>query len=316
MQPGRPYPLPQPAPQRPGQPRARPRVRWVATVPPGAGQRRRVAPERYTGPPSYPVMPRWGFPHVVWRWPTAVPGTPSDGPVPLLRLRMIARNTVTLLWTLAALTAVAAGGEVWRYVLLLRSRDTALSPGVVGASDAVVLAFSLLAFVLALFAGAAAVWWLFVARAAAAEEAGQEPPRPGWQVAVGTLVPVANLVLAGPIVAELEHAVLRRPAGERPRPSRLVLAWWSAWVANGVLLALTVAWRTRAGVQADADGVVLSALTDLAATALAALTAVVVQRFTRLLAPIDHELRRPPRVVRVDGAPAPARRPRPAHSAR
>lgn len=293
------------------------RVRWVATVPPGAQPARRVsAPQRYTGPPSYQVPPRWGFPHVAWRWPTAVPGTVSDTPVPPQRLRMIARNAVTVLWTLALLTTIAAGAEAWRYGLLVSSRDSALSAAVVGTSDALVLAFSLLAFVLALFAFAGALWWLFVARSAAAEEAGQQPARPAWQVLLGTLVPGPNLVLAGPILAELEHAALRRPVDDRPRPSRLVLGWWAAWVVNGALLVLTVVWRTRQGVQADADGVVLSALTDLSAAALAVLTVLVIRRVTRLVAPVEAELVRPVRVVAVRDAPDPPRRARPTTATR
>ncbi|NIJ14513.1 hypothetical protein FHU38_004914 [Saccharomonospora amisosensis] len=293
------------------------RVRWVATVPPGARPPRHVsAPQRYTGPPSYQVPPRWGFPHVAWRWPTAVPGTVSDLPVPPQRLRMIARNAVTVLWTLALLAMIAAGAESWRYALLVSSRDSALSASVVGASDALVLAFSLLAFVLALFAFAGVMWWLFVARSAAAEEAGQQPARPTWQVVAGILVPGLNLVLAGSILTELEHAALRRPVYARPRPSRLVLGWWAAWVANGVLLVLTVAWRTRDGVQADADGVVLSALTDLSATVLAVVTALVVRRITRLIAPIEAELVRPVRVVAVRGAPRLSRRDRPTTATR
>lgn len=293
------------------------RVRWVATVPPGVRPPRHVsAPQRYTGPPSYQVPPRWGFPHVAWRWPTAVPGTVSDLPVPPQRLRMIARNAVTVLWTLAMLAAVAAAAESWRYALLLSSRDSALSASVVGASDALVLAFSLLAFVLALFAFAAVMWWLFVARSAAAEEAGQQPARPTWQVVAGILVPGLNLVLAGSILAELEHAALRRPVDARPRPSRLVLGWWALWVSNGLLLVLTVGWRTRDGVQAEADGVVLSALTDLSAAALAVVTALVVRRVTRLIAPIEAGLARPVRVVAVKGAPCPSRRGRPTTATR
>ncbi|MFF5989728.1 DUF4328 domain-containing protein [Prauserella flavalba] len=299
------------------QPRGRMRVRWVASVPAGVAPRRRAqAPELYTGPPFYPTPPRWGFPNLAWRRPTAVPGTASGVPVPLQRLRMIARNTVTLLWTLAGLAAVAGGAEIWRYVLLVQSRDSALSPGVVGASDALVLSFSLLTFVLALFAIAATVWWLFVARSAAADEVGEEPPRPGWQVLVGTLVPGPNLVLAGPILAELEHATLRRSRERRPRPSRLVLAWWGTWLLNAVLLVLTVSWRLKDGVQADADGVVLSALTDLSAAGLAVLTALVVNRFTRLLAPIEGRILRPLRVVRVTGAPELSRRDRAATASR
>ncbi|MEU6641392.1 DUF4328 domain-containing protein [Saccharomonospora sp. NPDC046836] len=297
---------------QPGQTGGQMRVRWVATVPGGGVPRRRARPDgHYAGPPSYSTPPRWGFPNVVWRWPTAVPGTASGVLVPLQRLRMIARNALTVLWTMAALATIAGAAEFWRYALLVRSRDSALSPGVVGASDAFVLAFSLLSFVMALFAIAGTVWWLFVARSAAADEAGQEPPRPTWQVLVGTLVPGPNLVLAGSIVAELEHAAMRRPVDARPRPSRLVLAWWAVWVLNAVLLALTVVWRMRDGVQADADGVVLSGLTDLSAAALALVTAQVVRHVTRLLAPLDTRRLRPMRVVKVTGAPELSRRPRP-----
>ncbi|WP_216212690.1 DUF4328 domain-containing protein [Amycolatopsis aidingensis] len=303
----------------PGQPPQRPRVRWVASVPPGVAPRRRpVRAEPYTGPPAYPAVPRWGFPNLTWRVSTAVPGTPSGVPHPLQRLRLLARNATTVLWTLAGLALVAAGAEVWRYVLLVISRDSALSAEVVGTSDALVLAGSLLTFVMALFAMAAAVWWLFVARAAAAEEAGADPPRPAWQVVLGTLVPGPNLVLSGPIVAELEHAVLRRPATMRPRPSRLVLGWWAAFVANGLLLAVTVAVRFREGVQAQADGVLLNALLDLAAATLAVLTALLVRRLTLLLAPIDESVAgsRPWRVLKVTGAPDPERPERPATATR
>ncbi|GAB3500258.1 DUF4328 domain-containing protein [Amycolatopsis cihanbeyliensis] len=303
----------------PGQPPQRPRVRWVASVPPGVVPRRRAVPAGpYTGPPAYPAVPRWGFPNLTWRAPTAVPGTPSGVPHPLQRLRLLARNATTVLWTVAGLALITAGAEVWRYVLLLISRDVALSAEVVGTSDALVLAGSLLTFVMALFAIAAAAWWLFVARAAAAEEVGEDPPRPAWQVVLGTLVPGPNLALAGPIVAELEHAVLRRPATMRPRPSRLVLCWWAALVANGLLLAITVAWRFRDGVQAQADGVVLNALLDLAAATLAVLTAFLVRRLTLLLAPIEESVTgsRPWRVLKVTGAPDPERPERPATATR
>ncbi|WP_091669213.1 DUF4328 domain-containing protein [Amycolatopsis marina] len=311
------HPAPQPAPQRPSRPRAR--VRWVATVPPGAlPPRRQVRAERYSGPPGYPAPPRWGFPNLVWRSPTAVPGTASGAARPMQRLVLLARNVSGLLWILATIALIAAGAEVWRYVLLVQSRNSALSTSVVATSDMLVLIASMLAFVLGTFGLAGTVWWLFVARAAAAEESGAEPARPAWQVLLGTVVPGPNLVLAGPILAELEHAVLRRPVGERPRPSRLVLAWWGAWVANGLLLVLMVVWRTRDGVQAQADGVLLNTLVDLSAVALTVLTALVVGRFTRLLAPIG-ELsagQRPPRVLDVTGAPAPRRPRRPATAAR
>lgn len=301
-------------------PQGRARVRWVATLPDGVAPPRRAVPrERYDGPPSYATLPRWGFPHVAWRWPTAVPGTASGAPDHASRLRMIARNAQALLWTLAALALIACVAEAWRYALLVISRNRALSPSVVGTSDAMVLVFSLLTFVLALLTIACVVWWLLVARTVASHEAGQRPARPAWQVVLGTLVPGPNLVLAGPILAELEHAALGRSPDARPRPSRLVLCWWGAWLLNGGLLVLTILWRMREGVQADADGVFLNALTDLSAAVLAVLTVLLVDRVTRLLTPIDDRrmrILRPLRVKDVRDAPEPGRRTRPATAAR
>ncbi len=292
-------------------------VRWVAS-PPGpvrepSGRRARAP---YLGPPSYDTTPRWGFPHVVWRWPTAVQGTSAATPVPSQRLLLIARNAVAVLWTFVGLAGVAAGAEIWRYVLLVLSRDQALSPSVVGASDALVLTFALLTFVGSVFAVAVSVWWLLVARRAAADEAGQNPPRSTWQVLVGLLVPGLNLAMAGSILAELEHAATRRPANRRPTPSRLVLTWWAAWIANALLLALTLVWRARDGVQAQVDAVTLTALTDLSAMALAFVTLQVVRRFTRLLAPMGEQPVRSLRVVRVEGGPEVPRRTRPATASR
>lgn len=285
----------------------RPRVRWVASPPPGVWPRRRVAgrPQQYTGPPAYPSPPRWGFPNLTWRFPTAVPGTASDAPTPLQRLRVLARGTAASLWVFALLALVAATGEIWRYVLLVQSRDSALNTGVVEVSDALVVTAGLLMTILSLLPAGLTVWWLFVARLAAADEAGEEPPRSSRQVALGTLLPGLNLVLAGSILAELEHAVLRRPSTSRPAPSRLVLGWWGVWVLNWLVLVLAIWWRFRDGVQAQADSVVLIALVDLSAAALAVLTALVVRRMTALLAPINDRKLRPLRVLRVTGAPEP-----------
>jgi hypothetical protein len=282
------------------------RVRWVASPPPGVWPLRRVAtPERYTGPPSYPAVPRWGFPNLTWRSPTAVPGTASDELTPLQRLRVLSRSTVLSLWAFAVLALIAGGAETWRYVLLVQSRDSALSAGVVHVSDTLVVTAGLLVTILAVIPVGLGVWWLFVARLAAADESGAEPARPPRQVALGTLVPGLNLFMAGSIMAELEHAVLRRPPTRRPAPSRLVLSWWAAWVLNWLLLAVVICWRLRTGVQAQADSVVLIALSDLSAAGLAVMTALVVRRMTGLLAPTNEHKLRPMRVLKVNGAPEP-----------
>jgi CHASE2 domain-containing sensor protein len=128
-------------------------------------------------------------------------------------------------------------------------------------------------------------------------------------VLIGALVPGLNLVVAGSIVAELEHAILRRPVERRPKPSRLVLAWWAAWVLDAVLMIVVIGWRFRDGVQAQADGVLLSGLLDTSGALLAGLTAIVVHRLTSLLAPITLDRLRVRGVVAVKGAPAPTLRP-------
>jgi hypothetical protein len=299
-------------------PAHRPKLRWVASPPPGAWPRRRVTqPERYLGPPSYPVPPRWGFPNLVWRRPTSVPGTASDELRPIDRVPVLSRSLIGVLFGFAVLSVVAAGAEVWRYVLLVQGRDSALTRSVVAFSDGFVLTAGLLASILALLPAGLSVWWLLVARQAAADVSGDDPPRPVWQVLIGVLVPIANLPMALSIVGELEHAVLGRPREVRPKPSRQVLVWWGAWLLNWVLLGVTIVWRFRDDVQSMADSVVMVALTDLAAAALAVVTALVVRRFSALLAPSDARAVREMRVLKVDGAPEPElRNRRPAGAAR
>ncbi len=234
-----------------------------------------------------------------------MPGTASGEVRPIDRIPVLARSLTTILWTFAVLAVTAAAAEVWRYVLLVQSRDSALTTGVVAFSDAFVVLAGLLTTIFSLLPAGLSLWWLLVARRAAADEAGEEPARPTWQVLVGVLVPVANLPLALSVVSELEHAVLRRPRDGRPKPSRLVLVWWGAWLTNWVMLAVTIVWRMRPGVQALADSVVLVALTDLAAAALAIVTALVIRRFSHLLMPIAPVRLRDLRVLKVTGAPDP-----------
>lgn len=293
------------------------RLRWVATPPPGADS---APPERprqpYTGPPSYPAPPRWGFPTLTWRRPTMIPGTSSAVADPVVRQRTVSGRVLAALAAAAMLAALSGAAELWRYVLLVRSRTSSLNSGMVLYSDALVVATALLTFAMGALAFGLTVWWLLLARDAAAETTGVAPPRETWRVLVAVLVPGPNLVLAGEVLAELEHAALGRPSGQRPSPSRLVLGWWAAWVTNAVLMIITVVWRAREGVQAQADSVLLTACTDLAACMLAVLTAVVVHRIGRLLSPADPTGRRL-RVVTVHGAPEPPlRTARPAGSPR
>lgn len=259
-----------------------PQLHWVAEPPPST-QRPLAAPRRarYTGPPRYPAPPRWGFPALPW------PSTRDpERSGPDVSVQLLGGTLAPLLWATAAVALVAAGGEAWRYGLLLESRDGALSAGMVAASDALVSSAGWIAPLLGLLAGLFVVPWTLSAMRAAAAVAGVRPARSARSVVLGWLVPGPNLSVPGSVLAEIEHAALRRPPGARPRPSRLLVTWWALWAGSVLFAAVVALWALRAGVQAQADGVVLHALLDALAAATASVTALLVARFTRLLGPV------------------------------
>ncbi len=257
-------------------------LQWTAEPPASAMPAPPPLPRAaYSGPPRYGFRPRWGFPAQAWVDPEPAPPPPD----PLRAARTLLNTLVPLLWATAVVSVVAAGAEIWRYVLLLASRDQALSAAAVATSDALVTAAGTIAPVLALLAGLAMVSWSLRAGAAAAGDAGVRPSRSARAVVVGWVVPGLNLAVPGSLLAEIEHTAWGRPAGVRPRPSRLLLVWWLLWGAGVVLGVVVLLWSLRTGVQALADGVVLHAVLDLLAAATAAVTAVLVVRLTALLGP-------------------------------
>ncbi|WP_232661112.1 DUF4328 domain-containing protein [Pseudonocardia sp. TRM90224] len=274
-------------------------LRWVAeppasALPPPEIPKRRVP---YTGAPRYRFIPRWGFPPLPWRpepeaGAAAVPGS-------LHKARSVVATAVPLLWATAAVALIAAGAEIWRYVLLVQSREGALSATAVAASDALVAAAGRVAPVLAVLSGVLVVYWSVQASAAAAEQAGVLPSRSMRAIVIGWVVPGLNLVVPGAVFAEIEHTALARPPDLRPQPSRLLLVWWGLFAFDVVLAAVVYAWSFRTGVQAMADGVVLHALLDMIGAATAAVTVLVVVHLTRLLGPV----RAPQREVLVSTRP-------------
>ncbi|WP_394614658.1 DUF4328 domain-containing protein [Lentzea sp. JNUCC 0626] len=282
------------------------RVDWVATPPPGAYPQpsRRSQRQSYGGPPNYPVPPRWGFPLLAWRWPTAVPGA-KETANSVDNVRRWARITQNTLFVMAVLAAWAAGSEIWRYVLVAQSRYGALSPTVVNTSDAMVVASGLLYFAAVLVVAVPVVMWLWRARNVAASLAGYGPSRSGVVALLLLLVPGVNLVVPGSVLAELEHAVARRPADQRPQPSKVLRWWWGFWVAAGLLFWIEVLWIFRDSTQARADGILVHALADLVLAGLAVTSLLVVRRITTLMLPVDAASVRLMRVVEVKDAPEP-----------
>ncbi|WP_434451885.1 DUF4328 domain-containing protein [Lentzea sp. E54] len=282
------------------------RVDWVATPPPGAYPQPSNPSQRlsYSGPPNYPVTPRWGFPLLAWRWPTAVPGTveQADSVDTVRRLGRTAQNS---LWLLGFVAVWGAFSEIWRYVLVAMSRFGALSPGVVSASDAMVVSSSAITITGCALSLVLTLLWVRRARNVAATLVGYGPSRSDRDALIGLVVPGVNLVVPGSVLAELEHAVARRPAAERPRPSKLLRWWWGLWVASALMFVIQILWSFRDSTQALADGVLLHAIADLLLAGVAVATALVVRRITTLLLPVDAASVRLMRVVEVRDAPEP-----------
>ncbi|MGH3900491.1 MAG: DUF4328 domain-containing protein [Pseudonocardiaceae bacterium] len=253
---------------------------------------------RYTGPPSYPIPPRWGFPRLDHRraHPGAAPAANA-----MDQMLAMAAAAIPLLGLTAVVMLATAGAEAWRYALLLGSRTDAVPAGPLHTSDALVITGGVISLLAGILAGAVTVGWLVRACAVAARAAGIAPARKTWQLVAGIAVPGVNLLVPGAVLAELEHAALGLDPSRRPRPSRLVVGWWAIWATGLVLAGITALWNLRDGVQAQADGVLLHAATDLVAGAVAIITIVVVRRLTRLLSPTKLTGARRMVVVRVPG---------------
>ena len=282
-------------------------LRRVAEPPPGVTPARPATVRaRYTGPPRYRMVPRWGFPLGPWRPPEPA----QAGSDPLLGARALVGSLVPLLWATAAVALLASGAEVWRYVLLLASREGALPAEAVAASDALVASAGTVAPVLTLVVGVLMVLWTVRAARAAADRAQVTPSRSQRMIVLGWVVPGLNLSIPGSVLAEIEHSAIGLPASLRPRPSRQLLVWWALWVVSVVLSAVVLLWSLRDGVQARADGVVLHAALDLVAAVTAGVTARLVLRLTRLLAPSAPRRREvlmrvnPPSVTSSSATPA------------
>ena len=225
---------------------------------------------------------------MVWR--AAPDPAPADRPLdpgPGLRRG-------TWLAVLAAAAALlAAGAEIWRFVLMLQGRTLVLNGTVVRASDMVVAAAGILAPLTALIALIYAVPVLTRTNAAAARRQGRAPSRTLQAVAARVLIPIWNIYGAGQIVTEIDRMLPTRPspvdaadddlADRPPRASVLTLCWWLAWVVSAVLVVVTLARGLGGSLQAIADTVELHIAVDLSAAVVAVLGAAMLSRFRRLL---------------------------------
>jgi hypothetical protein len=259
--------------------------RWVAHPP--AGVPRPPAPTRprpYQGPPTYGAHhPSWGFPPVIWRRASGTTGT-AETAAPRRGLQVVAWAALIS----AVLCLAAAGAELWRWVLLLRGRTEVLPAGVVHASDVLVAVAGVAAAVVGAVTLLLALPAVVRTHGAADRLAGLAPSRRPAEVLARLVVPVWNLYGAGQVFAEVDgrlRAIDDEPGDGRTRSGGLVLAWWIAWIANGLFVLLALSRAFGGSLQAIADTAELHIAVDLLAAVVAGLAAVLFRRWSRALAP-------------------------------
>lgn len=209
-------------------------------------------------------MPRWGL---------------IDRPAtPLLeresRLERWAGAAPGLLFLLFGLLLLAAVAELFRYGILLYNRARLVSQTTLVVSDALVVFAEVASIVIGIASAAAAVCWLVSRRRALFERAGTREPRSTRSIFLGSLLPIVSLAMPGVYLAELIDA---RAGSDRPRVLTLVRVWWAAWVVNWALVLGSILLRFRDSLQAQADGVLFSAIVALFAAAVALLTVRVIR---------------------------------------
>ena len=251
-------------------------LRWVAKPPLPPRAPSRVRAQRELGPtPRYLSTPRWGLPRIPWA-PMTLPKPPTASD----RMSAQVNTARPLLIAAATVLMLAVMAELWHYALLLRSRTELLPARTVAISDSVAVAAGVLAPVVVVVAMVTCTLWLIQARQAAAARIDRREPRSSRSVVLAVVVPVWNLVMPGVLLTELERDIGPTPP---TGPSRLLRWWWLSWVLSVALAVGVWLLRLRHTVQAQANGVLLAALSDLVAAITVVLTLLLVVRCTEAL---------------------------------
>ncbi|MCJ0906947.1 DUF4328 domain-containing protein [Rhodococcus sp. ARC_M6] len=234
--------------------------RWIArtpNAPRGVGDPR--PPRQNLSTPHYDAVPQWGLTDVV-----------DTTPAFQSRAERMADRLGSLLTIATVLYGLAVFAEIGRYAILVRNQTRLIPQVLLTVSDAAVYFTQLGGLLCAVLAAVAAVCWLLRQRREQYAREKRTDPRSRGEIILGCALPVLNLVMPAMYLLEL----VRRD----PRGVRLVKIWWGFWAFSGLLLVVNAYWRSRPGLQAMADGVLLSAFIALIAALTAALTLLVVRR--------------------------------------
>ncbi|WP_234802587.1 DUF4328 domain-containing protein [Mycobacteroides salmoniphilum] len=243
-----------------GRPSARPTrlpagYRWIAVRPgsPPTPARRR----RPLGPtPRYAYIPRWGLVDHIEPAGSSRQGI-AGGHIPSRVLERLLLATIITL-------AIVSCAHFLRYALMVYNRGALIPRFVASTSNGLVLFSVAVAFAVM----AATAWfltdWMVERRAETYRDLGFDDPRARWEIRVGCLVPIVNIVGVPLLLLELAKIENRWYRQYRN------IVWWSIlWGVTWLLVLVTWVVRDPLTVQGVADNALFTTF-DYAIAAVAA----------------------------------------------
>ncbi|BAX95471.1 hypothetical protein MSTE_00121 [Mycobacteroides stephanolepidis] len=242
-----------------GRPPARPTrlpagYRWIAVrpgSPPSAARRRRPL-----GPtPRYAYIPRWGLVDHIEPAGSSRQGI-AGGRVPSRVLERLLLATIITL-------AIVSCAHFLRYALMVYNRGALIPRFVASTSNGLVLFSVALAFAVMVATAWFLTEWMIARRAETYRDLGFEDPRARWEIRVGCLLPIVNIVGVPLLLLELAKIENRWYRQYRN------IVWWSIlWGATWLLVLVTWVARDSVTVQGVADNALFTAI-DYAIAAVA-----------------------------------------------
>ncbi len=220
--------------------------------PPKAARRRRPL-----GPtPRYAYIPRWGLvDHIE-------PASSSRQGIAGARIpsRVLERLLLATIITLAIVSCV----HFLRYALMVYNRGALIPRFVASTSNGLVLFTVALAFAVMVATAWYLTDWMMARRAETYGDLGFDDPRRPWEIRVGCLLPVVNIVGIPLLLLELAKIENRWY-----RQYRNIVGWSILWGATWLLMLITWVIRDSETVQGIADNALFTAV-DYAIAAVAA----------------------------------------------
>lgn len=212
---------------------------------------------RPLGPtPRYAYIPRWGLVDHIDPSGSSRQGIAGGGVPSRVLERLLLATIITL--------AITSCAHFLRYALMVYNRGALIPRFVASASNGLVLVSVALACAVMVATAWFLTEWMIARRAETYRDLGFEDPRARWEIRVGCLLPIANIVGVPLLLLELAKIENRWY-----RQYRNILWWSGLWAATWLLVLVTWVSRDAVTVQGVADNALFTAI-DYAVAAAAA----------------------------------------------